>query len=118
MSQETPKPGDAVRIDGPYYAAKTPGTIGIIDGGERYGPAHAMVVLNASVFWGPDSAYARDQTEHVSCSGGPCPCVPVADLVLVGRYTYRPWRWIDLPRAGGGAHYDRTVNLWSWKGEG
>lgn len=47
----------------------------------------------------------------VSCSGGPCPFVKLADLEHVGEVTQRFWRWKDLPRVGGGVDYTEVVQL-------
>jgi hypothetical protein len=116
-----PQPGDAVRLDGPYWGAEL-GAIAIIDS-THYGwdwdtgEPHVMLVFKASAFRGPRSAYSADQTERVSCSGGPCPFVKLADLTPAGERAVTFWRWRDLPRAGGGVEYQRTVPLWSWGGQ-
>jgi hypothetical protein len=75
-------------------------------------------VFGASAFRGSSHGLVGAPSGHyVSCSGGPCPCIPVEDLTYVGRTTQRFWRWHDIPRAGGGEDFELEVNLWSWKGE-
>lgn len=109
---EQPKAGDAVIVaTDNYYGAKK-GAIGIIDGGWWYGKEHAMVVFGASTF--------RSGTGAISCSGGPCPGVAVADLKPTGKMqTVTCWRWAEprLPRAGGGEDYTIEVPLWEWNGD-
>lgn len=108
-----PQAGDVVTIDRPYLGLAL-GTRAVIDGGNHYGGGFVMAVVGASAFRGPSSAYASDQTPYVSCSGGPCPCIPESDLVYVGTTEQTFWRWRGLPCAGSGEEYTLTVNLWSW----
>lgn len=117
-----PQPGDVVRLDGHYDTLVDVGAHGVIDGthfgidfDDDRGPM-VLVVFHASAFRGPTSKYAADQTAYVSCSGGPAPLVPIAELALVGTVEQRFWRWIDGPRAGGGEDYTLTVPLWAWAG--
>lgn len=92
-----PQPGDVAIVD--VYGERKRG---VLDGGNHYGEENAMVVINASAFRG----------DYVSCSGGPCPCVPKASLFYLGTTEQRFWKWKDRPRAGGGEDYTMTVNLW------
>ena len=114
MTRTTPKPGDAIRLDSPFWGAPE-GSFAIIDGCATYPEPYLMVTFGASAFRGPNSAYSHDQTAYVSCSGGPCPPVNPASLSLIGTHVVTFWRWKDLPRAGGGENYQLEVPLWSWK---
>jgi len=109
-----PQPGDVVVLNGEYTGVRN-GARAVIDGARVYEDDEFMVVFGASAFRGPSSKYAPDQTPYVSCSGGPCPPVKVADLKLLGQTEQTFWRWKDLPRADGGEYYVETVNLWEWK---
>lgn len=93
-----PRPGDVVEMPD--------GKRGVIDGGDHYGPGFLMVVLNASAHRSPD-------TGHVSCSGGPCPCVPVENVTRTGTVVQKFWRWKDTPRRDGGVDYLARVTLWT-----
>ncbi len=117
-AKRVPVPGDAVRLDGDYCGAKT-GQRAIIDGshfGMNFDDGKGPVVLatfSASAFRGS----SHGGSEYVSVSGGPCPFIPIAELVHVGTIDQVFWQWKDRPRAGGGTNYLLTVNLWSWKGK-
>lgn len=106
-------PGDVIRLDGEYWGA-TVGALAVVDGShfgidfdDDKGP-QVLVVFEASAF---------RQHGKVSCSGGPCPFIPQADLVYEGATTRTFWRWADEPRAGGGVNYTDEVALWSWTGD-
>jgi hypothetical protein len=111
-----PQPGDAVRLDSATYYGAREGAIAIIDSTHYDWEGRCLIVFAASAFRGPETAYSPDQTESVSCSGGPCPLVRMADLKPAGTREQRFWRWRDMPRANGGVNYRRTVPLWSWDG--
>jgi hypothetical protein len=110
-----PQPGDAVRLDSTTYYGAREGAIAIIDSTHYDWEGRCLIVFAASAFRGKASKYS-DGPEFVSCSGGPCPLVRLADLKPAGMREQRFWRWIDLPRADGGEDYRRTVPLWSWDG--
>lgn len=122
-----PQPGDVVTILGSYYdvrklADDDPGRRAVIDGshfgmdlGHERGPV-VLAVLRASAFYGPSVSHAdpaNDGPSYVSCSGGPCPFVPLADLQPAGTTERGFWRWKSFPCAGGGLEYRRTVNHWT-----
>ena len=92
-----PRPGDVVEL--------ADGRRGVIDGGDHYGPGFLMVVLSASAHRSPTSG-------HVSCSGGPCPAVPVDTVERAGTVVQKFWRWRDTPRRDGGIDYYARVTLW------
>ena len=100
----TPSPGDVVRM--------ADGRRAVIDGGNHYGRDHVMAVVGASAFWGS----SHGSGEYVSCSGGPCPCIPKSQLLHAGTTEQTFWRWKDRPRRDGGENFTRTVNLWTWEG--
>jgi len=123
----SPKPRDIVRLTAAYMGLEK-GSLGVIDSPYFAADGEAMVVFNASTFWGPTSDLASavedDMTGavlapdggRVSSSGGPCPFVKLDDLKPAGRIFHTYWRWKDLPRAGGGINFQREVDLWEWGG--
>lgn len=128
-----PMPGDAVRLDGPYYGAK-PGEIAIIDSTYYGMDDEVMFTFRPSAFRGP--ARRMDMLEdcgvtdtpakyrlpigrdRVSVSGGPCPFANMADLEYVGTHRATFWRWRDgIAGQDRGENYQLDVPLWSWKGQ-
>lgn len=125
-----PQPGDVIRLDGDYCGVRT-GAKAVID--SHYwtedldnGPI-VMAVFGASAYRGGvgfinaiemsmTNDLSKPQPAYVSCSGGPCPFVKIADLTYEGRITQNFWRWKDIPRAGGGEPYTLEVSLWAWRG--
>lgn len=116
IDRSHPMPGDAVLLTGPFSIA-TPGQVAIIEGVVGEARDEYLVNFCYSAFRGPNSKYAKDPTEFVSCSGGPAPYLLASALKPTGR-TRRVtfWRWKDLPRAGGGERYTLDVPEWEWDG--
>ena len=123
-----PQPGDAIRLDGHYYAGPV-GTMFTIDGDDYGSPDSVMAVMNASAFRAVDRSFQGMLERRisgskllpggitVSCSGGPCPMVKLADLTYVGTHLATFWRWLDgISGAGRGDYYQLEVPLWSWTG--
>lgn len=118
------QPGDVVRIDSDHDSLIKPGSRAVVDGShfeidfeDGKGP---MVLAVANLYGGAafrgaaHGARDPDQSEHVSASGGPCPFIPIAELVHEGETEQTFWRWKTIPKAGGGENYTVTVQLWSW----
>jgi len=115
----TPMPGDAVRLTGPFMAplAKT-GAIGILNGMVGQARDEYTIIFHASAFRGKSNGYSGP--EGVSCSGGPGTIsTPTTELVATGETVrHRFWRWRTTPQAGGGEDYYLDVPLWEWRGDG
>lgn len=114
-----PQPGDVIVLNGRYTGVKS-GTRAVIDGShyrwdfeDGKGPV-VLAVFAASAFRGTSHRGQSDDSLYVSCSGGPCPFVPIAELTYAGTTAHIFWRWKDWPRKDGGEHYTHTVNLWIW----
>lgn len=120
------QPGDVVRIDSNHDSLIPVGSRAVVDGShfgmdfdDGVGPMVLTVanLYGGAAFRGPNSKHDSDQSEKVSCSGGPCPFIPMGELVYEGETEQRFWRWKSTPQKDGGEEYTRTVNLWSWKGK-
>jgi uncharacterized Zn-finger protein len=110
----TPRPGDVVMLDGPYWGAK-PGARAVIDGHSGIcDDDEVLICFGASAFRGGRNH--NDPDVYVSCSGGPVPCVKLDELTPDGTTDREFWRWKTYPQAGGGEVYTATVNLWRWAG--
>lgn len=103
-----PAPGEAVR--------DSAGRIGIVDSAHHGDDFEDGRGPRALVVFGVYGAF-RDG-DYVSCSGGPGPLVPVAELeVSLETVELAFWRWKDRPRAGGGIEYRLEVPVWRWSGK-
>ena len=95
-----------------------PGSYGIIEGiaGRAVdSDGEVMVCFNARAFLGPKNKY-DEGPEFCSCSGGPAWYIPIDQLTNTDTTkVHWFWKWKDYPRGGGGAEYQREVNVWSYE---
>jgi hypothetical protein len=111
-----PMPGDVVRLTRDWSICKA-GQLAVIEGKVGEARDDFMVNFCYSAFRGPNSIYALDQSEHVSCSGGPVPFLKPTALQPTGEtIAFTFWRWKDAPRANGGEKYVLVVPVWEWDG--
>jgi hypothetical protein len=112
-----PMPGDCVILTREWSIVRA-GQVAIIEGIVGQPRDEYLINFSYSNFRGPNSRYAQDHTEFVSCSGGPAPYLLASLLQPTGRSrTVTFWRWKDLPCAGGGVNYTLDVPEWEWNGE-
>ena len=117
MTTPIAMPGDAVVYTGETTYEIKHGEIGIIDGIPGCPEDTYIVTWHYSAFRGGRTGYTPEP-QYVSVSGGPGYFIKPSDLAATGRMqTINFWRWIDLPRADGGEHYNLDVPLWEWKGK-
>lgn len=113
MSTITPTPGDVIVLSPHRSVAWGAGKRAVIDSTHfgmdlGKGPI-VLAVVGASAFR-PTQPPADGP--YVSCSGGPCPFVPLSNLRHVGTTEQSFWHWKDYPRRDGGETYTAVVNLW------
>lgn len=118
----TVQPGDVV-VDQDGKRAVVDGSYFGTDFEDGKGPV-VMTVYSASAFRGRDRSLmslvedgmtgaGKRGGETVSCSGGPCPMVPISELTYVGETEQRFWHWKDgIARAHNGVDYTATVAMW------
>lgn len=64
-----------------------------------------------------DASAYRDGN-HVSCSGGPIPCIKASSLTFIGLRRTRFWRFSNgYAEGGGGGDFFLNVPHWLWDGE-
>jgi len=111
----TPQPGDVIRLEHSTDSLIKDGSCGVInsshfgmDFDDGIGP---RILATFNLYGG--RAY-RD--EYVDASGGPCPFIPLSELVPAGTTEQAFWKFRNGHKmAHNDENYSAVVNLWTWK---